>query len=119
MRWCVQSAFVLSHTVQFTAYKQQETRAARSRAVRQLVSLLKELDVNVLTRWRGAHQLVVESDAYRSDPEIQALPTLDILLAFEDYSRVLEREFEEQQRRKQVEKTRSERKAREGFKVRV
>lgn len=45
------------------------------------------------------------------------MPTLDILLAFEDYSRVREREFDEQMRRAQVEKTRKERKAREAFKV--
>ncbi|KAL1684264.1 hypothetical protein GGG16DRAFT_21639, partial [Schizophyllum commune] len=41
----------------------------------------------------------------------------DILLAFEDYARVTERELEEQTRRAQVEKTRKERKAREAFKA--
>lgn len=61
--------------------------------------------------------MVLESDAWKADPEIQRLPTLDILLAFEDYSRVREREFEEQMRRAQVEKNRKERKTREGFKV--
>lgn len=75
------------------------------------------MDVDVLTRWRQAHNLVLESDEWKSDPELQNLPTLDILLAFEDYSRVREREFEEQMRRAQVEKTRKERKAREAFKV--
>ena len=61
--------------------------------------------------------MVLESEAWKADPEIQRLPTLDILLAFEDYSRVREREFEEQTRRAQVEKNRRERKTREGFKV--
>ena len=61
--------------------------------------------------------MVLESEAWKADPEIQRLPTLDILLAFEDYSRVREREFEEQTRRAQVEKNRKERKTREGFKV--
>jgi pre-mRNA-processing factor 40 len=75
------------------------------------------LDVDVLTRWRTAHTLVLESEEWKNDPELRRLPTLDILLAFEDYSRVREREFEEQMRRSQVEKTRKERKAREGFKV--
>lgn len=45
------------------------------------------------------------------------MPSLDILLAFEDYSRVREREYDEQMRRAQVEKTRKERKAREAFRV--
>lgn len=61
--------------------------------------------------------MVVDSDEWKDDDELQMLPTLDILLAFEDYSRVREREFEEQMRRRQVEKTRRERKAREVFRV--
>ncbi len=61
--------------------------------------------------------MVVDSDEWKDDDELQKLPTLDILLAFEDYSRVREREFEEQMRRRQVEKTRRERKAREAFRV--
>jgi pre-mRNA-processing factor 40 len=73
--------------------------------------------VDVLTRWRKAHELVLDSDQWQNDSELRNLPTLDILLAFEDYSRVREREFDEQMRRAQVEKTRKERKAREGFKV--
>ena len=60
--------------------------------------------------------MLTEADEWRDDEELQRLPNLDILLAFEDYSRVREREFEEQMRRKQIEKTRTERKAREGFK---
>jgi pre-mRNA-processing factor 40 len=81
------------------------------------MSLFKQLGVDVLTRWRGAHALVLESDEWQSDEELRQLPGLDILLAFEDYSRVREREFEDEMRRKQVNKSRSERKAREAFKV--
>ena len=73
--------------------------------------------MDVLTRWKIAHGMIVESEQYKVDSELQKLPTLDILLAFEDYSRVREREYEEQTRRAQVEKTRKERKAREAFKV--
>ncbi|KAJ3745426.1 hypothetical protein DFH05DRAFT_1487929 [Lentinula detonsa] len=94
----------------------QESRAARSRSVAKVVNLFKQLDVDVLTRWRQAHDLILESEEWKSDPELRQLPTLDILLAFEDYSRVREREYEEQARRAQVEKTRKERKAREAFK---
>lgn len=83
------------------------------------MSLFKELEVDVLTRWRNAHRRIVESDQWHDDPDLQKLPTLDILLAFEDYSRVKEREYDDQTRRAQVEKTRKERKAREAFKVRT
>lgn len=98
-------------------FSQQESRAARSRSIAKLVSLFKTLDVDVLTRWRQAQTKVMESEEWQTDEELRKLPTLDILLAFEDYSRVREREFEEQMRRAQVEKTRKERKAREGFRV--
>ncbi|KAI0331462.1 hypothetical protein GY45DRAFT_1404762 [Cubamyces sp. BRFM 1775] len=93
----------------------QESRAARARSISKIVALFKRLDVDVLTRWRQAHQMVLESEEWKEDDELQKLPTLDILLAFEDYSRVREREFEEQMRRRQIEKTRKERKAREAF----
>jgi len=63
--------------------------------------------------------MVLESEARKTDPEIQKLPTLDILLAFEDYNRVREREFEEQMGSARVGKNRKERKTREGFKVSV
>ncbi|KAK0489092.1 hypothetical protein IW261DRAFT_1443159 [Armillaria novae-zelandiae] len=95
----------------------QDRSAARTRATAKVVSLFKQLDVDVLTRWRTAHNLILDSDEWKSDPELQKLPSLDILLAFEDYSRVREREYEEQMRRAQVEKTRKERKAREAFKA--
>jgi len=79
--------------------------------------LFKDLNVDVLTRWKIAYGMIAESEQYKADSELQKLPSLDILLAFEDYSRVREREYEEQTRRAQVEKTRKERKAREAFKV--
>lgn len=81
------------------------------------MQLFQQLEVDVLTRWKTAHRLVLDSEEWTNDPEMRKLPTLDILLAFEDYSRVREREFDEQTRRQQVEKTRRERKAREAFKV--
>ncbi len=81
------------------------------------MALLKKLNVDVLTRWRDAHAMLVSSNDWAEDEDLQNLPSLDILLAFEDYSRVREREFEEQTRKDQVEKRRKERKAREGFKV--
>ena len=71
----------------------------------------------VLTRWRTAHTALLDSDAWQNDLELQKLPMLDILLAFEDYARVQERQFEDRMRREAVEKTRKERKAREGFKT--
>ncbi|KAG9223804.1 hypothetical protein CCMSSC00406_0004855 [Pleurotus cornucopiae] len=95
----------------------QEARAARSRGIAKVVTLFKQLGVDVVTRWRHAHARLAASAEWARDAELQALPTLDVLLAFEDYSRVREREYEETERRRQVDKARRERKAREGFRA--
>lgn len=79
--------------------------------------MFKQLEVDVMTRWRQAQAMLLDSYEWKMDAELQKLPALDVLLAFEDYSRVKEREFEEMMRKNQIEKTRKERKAREGFKV--
>ncbi len=68
-----------------------------------------------MTRWRDAYERLTSSEEWIEDEELRMLPSLDILLAFEDYSRVREREYEEVVRRRQVEKTRRERRGREGF----
>ena len=81
------------------------------------MALLKKLNDDVLTRWRQAHVMLVDSEEWAADDDLHNLPYLDILLAFEDYSRVRERVFEDQMRREQVEKRRRERKAGNGFKV--
>ena len=60
-----------------------------------VVFLFKELNVDVVTRWRQARSYLTKSDEWRLDAELRKLPTLDILLAFEDYRRVREKEHEE------------------------
>ncbi|KIJ55313.1 hypothetical protein M422DRAFT_199451 [Sphaerobolus stellatus SS14] len=94
----------------------QESREIRSRSVSKVVALFKQLDVDVMTRWRQAQSMLKDANEYKGDPELQKLPDLDILLAFEDYSRVKEREFEDMMRKNQIEKTRRDRKTREAFK---
>lgn len=96
---------------------QHESRSVRTRSVGKVMALFKKLNIDVLTRWRDAHAMLVNSDDWAVDEDLQNLPSLDILLAFEDYSRVKEREYEDQTRKDRVEKRRKERKAREGFKV--
>ncbi|KZT56902.1 hypothetical protein CALCODRAFT_496911 [Calocera cornea HHB12733] len=91
------------------------TREMRNRNITKVVALLKELDMNVTTRWRNAQAQVMASEQWANDAELRQLAPLDMLLAFEDYSRVLERDYEEVHRKSQIERTRQERKAREGF----
>jgi pre-mRNA-processing factor 40 len=81
------------------------------------MSLFKQLGVDALMCWHSVHSLVLELEEWQGDKELKQLPGLDILLAFEDYSWVCECKFEDEMQCKQVHKSRSERKAREAFKV--
>ncbi|KAK4685027.1 pre-mRNA-processing factor 40, partial [Tremellales sp. Uapishka_1] len=98
--------------------KQQEAaeRALKTKNLQTLSALVRNLDITVSTRWRSAHDIILSSPAFRSDPDLQKVETLDILTVYDDYSRQLEREHEESTRRSQKELARKGRKAREGFK---
>lgn len=80
--------------------------------------LFKHLGIDVLTRWNQAVRQLKTSEEWNGDAQLQKLPELDILLAFEDYSRIQEREHEETKQKASMEKRKKERKAREGFRVR-
>ncbi|KAG8746212.1 hypothetical protein FRC10_005728, partial [Ceratobasidium sp. 414] len=90
-------------------------RELKTKNIARIVSLFKELDVDVVTKWRTAQQRVLECDAWRDDEELHSLGPLDMLLAFEDYSRAQERIHQEESQKKVMEKARKERKAREAF----
>jgi pre-mRNA-processing factor 40 len=87
--------------------------------MQKLVGVFKALEVDVLSRWRDTQRAVFASEYYKSDHELRELADLDMLLAFEDYYRVLERNFDDNYRKTEMERTMRERKAREGFLVRI
>ncbi|CAE6462005.1 unnamed protein product [Rhizoctonia solani] len=90
-------------------------REMKTKNIARIVSLFKELDVDVLTKWRTAQQRVLECDEWKENEELRNLGPLDMLLAFEDYSRAQERMHQEETQKKAMEKARKERKAREAF----
>ena len=69
------------------------------------------------TPWRAAHNIILESDEFRSSKELQEIETIDILGIYDDYSRQLEQEHEEESKRLRIDHVRKARKAREGFKL--
>ncbi|CAE6542388.1 unnamed protein product [Rhizoctonia solani] len=90
-------------------------RELKTKNIARIVSLFKELDVDVLTKWRTAQQRVLECDEWKENEELRNLGPLDMLLAFEDYSRAQERMYQEETQKKTMEKARKDRKAREAF----
>ncbi|KAF8315349.1 hypothetical protein DL93DRAFT_2166723 [Clavulina sp. PMI_390] len=103
------------HIAELKALELTRARETRTRAMQKLVGVFKALEVDVLSRWRDTQRAVFASDYYKDDPEIRSLADLDMLLAFEDYNRVLERNFDENHRKSEMERTMRDRKAREAF----
>ncbi|WVR09199.1 hypothetical protein IAU60_006261 [Kwoniella sp. DSM 27419] len=92
-------------------------RQSRERNMKALSDLIRTLEISVSTRWRGAHDLIVSSDVFKSDTELQKIETIDMITVYDDYARQLEAEHEEESRRLRIEHVRKARKAREGFKA--
>ncbi|KAL7421468.1 U1 snRNP protein [Cryptotrichosporon argae] len=82
-----------------------------------LSALVRRLDISVSTRWRAAHDMIVNSDAFRDDDRLRQMETVDMLRIYEDYAVSLEREHEDAVRRHRAEQVRRARKAREGFRA--
>ena len=72
--------------------------------------------MSVATRWRAAHDIILSSPAFRADKDLQKIETVDMLDVWDDYSRILERDHDDESRRLRKEYIRRCRKAREGFK---
>lgn len=94
---------------------QDMERRLRQRNIDTLSALVKDLDLNVGTRWRAAHEVILAAPAFRNDSQLQTIETIDILNVWETYSRQLEQEHETESRRVRIDRVRKGRKAREGF----
>lgn len=82
-----------------------------------VVGIFKLYEVDALTRWRDALRMVLESEAWREDKELSQLPQLDILLAFEDYSKIKSGEYESTVKIAEMARMQRNRIAREAFRV--
>ncbi|WVW79085.1 hypothetical protein I302_101049 [Kwoniella bestiolae CBS 10118] len=92
-------------------------RELRSQNLKVLSDLIRTLDISVSTRWREAHDLIVSSDEFKLDKDLQKIDTIDMIQVYDTYSRQLELEHEEESRKLKIENVRKARKARENFKV--
>ena len=99
--------------------KSEQEREARSRkqGIDDLVGLLKALDMEPYTRWSEAQTIIQQNSQFQSEPKFQALSKLDVLNAFENHIKFLERDFNDKRQRAKLAKNRKERKHRDAFGV--
>jgi pre-mRNA-processing factor 40 len=93
-----------------------EREAARRRAaLDELVNILNSLNLEPYTRWSEAQAIIQSNDKIQSDDKFKTLTKSDILTAFENHIKSLERTFNDARQQQKAAKARKERHAREGF----
>ena len=96
---------------------QERETYLRKEAIADLVSLLKSLDLEPYTRWSEAQTIIQQNEHFQSEEKFQALSKLDVLNAFENHIKFLERDFNDKRQRQKTLKNRKDRKNREAFVV--
>ena len=89
--------------------------ATRKSAMDELVSILKGLDLEPYTRWSEAHSIIQSSERFSGDDKFKTLTKSDILTAFENHIKSLERTFNDERQREKTSKARKERQQRDRF----
>ena len=87
----------------------------RKSAMDELVSILKGLDLEPYTRWAEAHSIIQSNDRFVADEKFKTLSKSDILTAFENHIKSLERTFNDERQREKTSRARKERQNRDRF----
>ena len=87
----------------------------RKSAMDELVGILKALDLEPYTRWSEAHGMIESSEAFQGDDKFKTLSKSDILTAFENHIKSLERTFNDERQHEKSSKARRERQNRDRF----
>ena len=87
----------------------------RKSAMDELVGILKALDLEPYTRWSEAHDIIQGNEKFQGDDKFKTLSKSDILTAFENHIKSLERTFNDERQREKTTKARKERQNRDHF----
>ena len=89
--------------------------AARRAALDELVAILRGLELEPYTRWADAHARIRAHERFAADAKFQTLTNSDVLTAFENHIKALERTFNDERQREKALRARREREARDAF----
>ena len=87
----------------------------RKSAMDELVGLLKALDLEPYTRWSEAQETIQSNDKFQADDKFKTLSKSDILTAFENHIKSLERTFNDERQKEKNLRQRRERQNRDSF----
>lgn len=89
--------------------------SVRKAALDDLVAIMKSLDLEPYTRWSEAQAIIQSNERVQNEDRFKALSKSDILNAFENHIKSLERTFNDARQQQKAAKARKERHAREQF----
>jgi pre-mRNA-processing factor 40 len=98
------------------AHAQNETVQHKA-AQEDLVNILHSLELAPYTRWTDARTAIEANEQFQQDDKFKTLTKIDVLTAFEEHVKVLEKTFYYDRNIKKAEKFRRDRKARDDFKA--
>ncbi|KAL8665446.1 MAG: hypothetical protein Q9168_007692, partial [Polycauliona sp. 1 TL-2023] len=93
----------------------EQEAVARKSAMDELVQILKGLDLEPYTRWAEADSMIRSDNKFQEDSKFLTLSKSDILTAFENHIKSLERTFNDERQREKNSKVRRERQNRDRF----
>ncbi|KAG9788785.1 hypothetical protein KCU88_g1642, partial [Aureobasidium melanogenum] len=93
----------------------EQEAAARKSALDDLANILKALDLEPYTRWSQAQEIIQANERIQSDEKFQLLSKSDVLTAFENHIKSLERTFNDARQQQKASKFRRERQNRDRF----
>lgn len=89
--------------------------ATRKAAMDELVGILNSLDLEPYTRWSEAQATIESSDKFQGDDKFKTLSKSDVLTAFENHIKNLERTFNDARQQQKAALARKERRHREAY----
>jgi pre-mRNA-processing factor 40 len=89
--------------------------ATRRSALDELVTILNNLNLEPYTRWSEAQAIIQANERFFSDTKFKSLSKSDILTAFENHIKSLERTFNDKRQREKSTRARKERQNRDRF----
>lgn len=87
----------------------------RKSAMNELLGILEGLALEPYTRWAEAQGMIESNEQFHSDAKFQALSKSDLLTAFENHIKSLERAFNDARQQQKKSRARRERQKRDGM----
>lgn len=93
----------------------EKEAADRKSAINDLSAILHALDLEPYTRWAQAQEIIKTNPRFLSDERFKLVTQSDILVAFENHIKALERSFNDKRQQQKAERARRERRNRDAF----